>query len=102
VTSEDEWPDEYDWDDDKNDRTLNERGYDFAFASGIFDGIYLERRDTRKDYGEPRFVVFGQVDEAILQLVWTPRGLIRRIISSRPANEHEETIYRAYRKTIKQ
>lgn len=32
------------WDPDKSDRNLAERGFDFEFASRIFDDVILERR----------------------------------------------------------
>lgn len=31
---------------------MAERGFDFAFAAGIFAGPTLERIDTRQDFGE--------------------------------------------------
>ena len=34
----------------KSERNLTDRGFDFEFATQIFDGRPLEREDTRRDY----------------------------------------------------
>ena len=36
----------------KREKTLTERGLDFADASLVFAGVTVEIEDTRKDYGE--------------------------------------------------
>ena len=46
----------YTWDSSKSARNLIERGFDFDFATLIFDGFTLERADVRRDYGERRIV----------------------------------------------
>lgn len=38
------------WDARKSDRNLRARGFDFEFATQVFDGPTLERADTRRDY----------------------------------------------------
>ena len=42
----------FDWTDAKSDACLADRGFDFAYAAGIFLGDVMERIDSRKDYGE--------------------------------------------------
>jgi uncharacterized DUF497 family protein len=79
---------------DKSERCYEERGFDFDRAAKIFEGDSLEWEDRRRDYGEPRFVTLGQVDDEILVVVWTPRDNMRRIISARPASRQErESFY---------
>jgi uncharacterized DUF497 family protein len=73
----------------KRDKTLAKRGLDFQRADEAFAGIHLTRADDRRDYGEPRFVTAGWLDQRIVVIVWTPRGAARRIISMRKANERE-------------
>lgn len=73
----------------KRNKTLEARGLDFALANEVFTGPVLTMADTRSDYGEPRFITFGQLRERFVVLVWTPRGAARRIISMRYANERE-------------
>jgi uncharacterized DUF497 family protein len=78
------------WDHSKSERNLAERGFDFAFATLIFDGATLERLDTRRDYGEPRTVAVGAADGVLLTVVYTDRpapegGAPVRAASSPPA-----------------
>ena len=63
----------FDWDPRKSDRNLADRGFDFVFATLIFDGPTLERLDTREDYGEPRLVAVGLADGIPLTVVYTDR-----------------------------
>lgn len=44
----------FEWDQKKSDKNLAERGFDFPYASRIFDGDVLEWEDTRRDYSEQR------------------------------------------------
>ena len=73
----------------KRARTLAERGLDLRRAKEVFDGLHLTRADDRFDYGEPRFVTIGWLDERLVVFVWTPRGSARRIISMRHCHERE-------------
>lgn len=79
------------FDADKRDRTLAERGLDFARAGELFAGATVTVEDARFDYGEPRFITVGALDGRLVVVVWTPRGEARRIISMRKANEREIT-----------
>jgi uncharacterized protein (DUF4415 family) len=47
------------WDARKSTRNLRERGFDFEFATQVFEARTVERADTRRDYGEPRIVALG-------------------------------------------
>ncbi len=49
----------FEWDEAKSETNLDERGFDFAFASLIFDGLTVEVEDRRRDYGEHRVVPEG-------------------------------------------
>ena len=78
------------WDPVKRDKTLAERGLDFADAETVFGGRHFTRADTRKDYGEPRFITAGWIGDRFVVLVWTPRDDGRRIISMRYGHADEE------------
>ncbi|MGH7636800.1 MAG: BrnT family toxin [Gemmatimonadaceae bacterium] len=86
------------WDPDKSQLNLRDRGFDFAFATLIFDGPTLERVDYRQDYGETRVVAIGIADGIPLTVVYTDRAegedLVRRIISARVSNRRERKAYR--------
>jgi uncharacterized DUF497 family protein len=81
------------FDTDKRDKTLLERGLDFARAAEIFSSPTLNLADNRANYGETRNITIGLLDGRLVVLVWTPRGAARRIISLRKANEREVAHY---------
>ena len=85
------------WDARKSSRNLRERGFDFEFATLIFDGPTLERHDTRRDYGELRVVAIGLAQGFALTVVYSDRVeadvVARRIISTRMSNRRERQAY---------
>ena len=83
------------FDQDKRDQTLRERGLDFARAAEVFEGVYFTGRDERFEYEEERFITIGKLDASLVVLVWTPRGKVRRIISMRKANDREKAFYKS-------
>ena len=91
--------DDFEWDPEKSDWTLRNRGFDFATAALVFDDVYIEHQDEREDYGEPRYIVTGVAGDLLLVLVviWTPRGRKRRIISARLAEQSEREEYGRFR-----
>lgn len=87
------------WDDAKSDANLRDRGFDFEFATLIFNGPTLEREDRRKDYGERRVVATGIADGIHLTVVYTDRQasdeqILRRIISAHRSNRRERATYK--------
>jgi uncharacterized DUF497 family protein len=89
-------PDEptFEWDEAKSRKNFRERGFDFEFATRIFDGPRIEEEDFRKNYGERRIVATGKIEDGIFVVVYTRRGESRRIISARPAKRNERDDYR--------
>ena len=87
----------FSWDARKNEANLAQRGFDFAFASLVFDGPTLERVDQRADYGERRILAIGLADGLHLTVVYTDRPglreMIRRIIPARRSNRRERRAY---------
>ena len=85
------------WDARKSARNLRDRGFDFDFATQIFEGPTLERTDKRRDYGEHRVIAIGMADGIALTLVYTDRaesgGRERRIISARVSNRRERQAF---------
>lgn len=77
------------FDDAKREITLFERGLDMARANEIFEASHMDQIDSRKNYGEVRVVSFGCLDNLPVVVVWTHRGIKRRIISLRRVNERE-------------
>ncbi|ENS4525538.1 BrnT family toxin [Salmonella enterica] len=87
---------EIDYDNNKRNRTLSERGLDFARAAEVFAGKHFTAEDMRQDYGEIRYITAGTLDGCIVVLVWTPRDNARRIISMRKANEREKARFKKH------
>ena len=85
---------QYDFDPVKSDRNLRERGFDFDFASLVFEADPVVFRDARRDYGEVRMIAIGEIERRIFKVVFTDRGEVRRIISAHRASRQEERIWR--------
>lgn len=85
----------FEWDETKSDRTYAERGFDFAHAARVFvDPLRLERVDSRRNYGEPRWQTIGEIDGKTFFVAFTRRSEMIRIISARRAHDHEDKAYR--------
>jgi hypothetical protein len=74
----------------KREKTLAERGLDFADAAFVFAGVTLEVEDTRKSYGEARVICYGLLGGRMVVVGYTPRGADRHVFSMRKANEREQ------------
>lgn len=94
--------DEFEWDEEKSERCVHERGFDFTYATQVFDSEgSVEWEDKRAAYGEIRYVTVGEVGDSVLAVVWTMRGRVRRIISARPASRRERKALHGHRETHK-
>lgn len=80
---------EIEFDQEKRHQTLEVRGLDFARANEIFTDAVADIEDMRHAYGEQRYKTYGFLDGRLTVVVWTARGMKRRIISMRKANERE-------------
>jgi uncharacterized DUF497 family protein len=79
----------FEWDNAKSQECLETRGFDFAFASRLWEQHVVERGDNRRDYGEVRIQALGRIEDQYFVVVFTWRGTIRRIISARRAQQKE-------------
>ncbi|MDR3530796.1 MAG: BrnT family toxin [Rhodopila sp.] len=86
---------DFEWDQTKSDRNRLERQLPFDLAIMLFSRPTLEQPDARRDYREVRTRAIGMIGGSTLACVYTDRGLVRRIISLRPANRRERDDYRA-------
>lgn len=84
---------EIEYDNNKREKTLNQRGLDFNHSEQVFNGPHIDIPDTRVNYDEERVITFGFIDNSEVVIVWTQRGDKRRIISMRKANEHEKKAF---------
>jgi uncharacterized DUF497 family protein len=88
----------FSWDPHKSSANLCERGFDYRFASLVFDGMTVEAEDRRQDYGEKRIVAIGVADGVYVTVVYTDRTedgrVTRRIVSARRSNRRERQVHR--------
>ncbi len=91
---------DYEWDEQKNVRNIAERDFSFEYAKQVFaDPKRFTIEDKRCDYGEPRFLTFGRIEERLYVVAHTPRGRkLTRIFSARTANKREQKAFVARQK----
>ncbi|WP_244471640.1 BrnT family toxin [Methylobacterium sp. ARG-1] len=53
----------------------------------------MTREDTRRDYGERRFICLGLYDGVVLRVVYVQRDGDIRIISAWKASRHDRKVY---------
>lgn len=82
-----------DWDEDKRERTLQERGLDFADVVAARWDNALTAEDQREEYGERRFVSLVPIQDRLCVVAWCIRGKALRVISLRKANARERRRY---------
>lgn len=83
----------YEWNDNKLALNLENHQLHFASAEQFDWTNAVIESDGRKDYGEPRFIAYGLIEDRLYCLVFTPRGSKIRIISLRKANRREVKRY---------
>ncbi len=84
---------EFEWDEDKRVKVYRDRGVDLLVAAQIFKGPVITTEDTRKEYGETRFLSIGEHRGEVYVLVHTPRGLKTRLITAWRAGHEQRKIY---------
>ena len=86
---------ELEWDEEKWQRNLQERGLDFADVARFEFATAITEQDLRRDYGEMRFNSWGYLDGVFCSLCWTVRNDIFRVISLRKCNDRERKKYQS-------
>ena len=82
------------WDNAKALSNERKHGVEFLFATAVFDDhARIESLDRRRDYGEDRHIVLGQIDGRLYMVVYTLRDDFLRLISARKANPREQKKY---------
>ena len=85
----------FEWDEAKREWTLATRGLDFRFAAAAFDGRPAWHAMSLRNI-EERFATVAVIGGKHYTVVWTWRGVNRRIISFRRARDGEEKQYHAH------
>jgi uncharacterized DUF497 family protein len=84
----------YEWDETKRQRNVEHHKVDFLDVLPLFvspDSIRIE--DNRRDYGEDRYILLGEINGRLFQVAYTIRGAVIRIISARKGSTRERRIY---------
>jgi len=84
---------DYEWDEAKRRSNLAVHGVDFNDVVHFDWETAIEVEDTRHDYGEKRFIVYGLLGDRMTVLIYTQRRTAIRIISWRKANDREIRYY---------
>lgn len=83
---------DFEWDEGKRLRTLDERHIDFTDAANALLLPHLEQPSNRND--EVRTLAICQTSKRVIAAVYTMRSSVCRIISVRPARKNEQATYR--------
>jgi len=85
---------EFEWDQDKAARNQRKHGVPFPYASRVFlDPNRLEWADERQNYGEPRWITIGRIDDFEITVAFTLRTGSIRLISARKSTKYEREDY---------
>jgi uncharacterized protein len=83
----------YEWNEGKRQKSLAIHGVDFSAIESFEWRKAVVIADTRKNYGEVRFLAYGPIEDRLYCVVFTVRGQNIRIISMRKANIREVKRY---------
>lgn len=80
---------EIEFDSEKREVTLAERGLDFLDVPKVLAGRTYTIVDNRQDYGEERWITFGYLANRPVVIVHANRNGVLRVISMRHAHRKE-------------
>jgi uncharacterized DUF497 family protein len=83
----------YEWNEAKRQKNLAIHGVDFSAIESFVWEKAVMIPDTRKNYGETRFLAYGPIEDRLYCVAFTVRGENIRIISLRKANSREVKRY---------
>jgi uncharacterized protein len=88
---------EFEWNTAKDEANQRKHGIGFREAAEIFRDFVLVVEDTRRDYGERRYIAVGEYGGGVIKLVFTERESSIRIISAWKANRNDRKNYQKAR-----
>jgi uncharacterized DUF497 family protein len=84
---------EFEWDEAKRAINLAKHGLDFVDVEKLDWAKAVIIPDLRHDYGEDRLQAFSLLDGRLLQVTFTHRGQVFRLVSFRHASRKERRLY---------
>jgi uncharacterized protein len=88
---------QFEWDSRKSKSNHEKHGFDFEYATSVFDGFMAHFPSPHEYNGEKRVLSLGQIGQTVICIVHTQRGTKTRIISARIASQEERSRYHAER-----
>jgi uncharacterized protein len=83
----------FEWDENKRRHNIERHGVDFADLLPLFTRDAIVFQDTRRDYGETRYILLGEKSGQFFQVAYTVRGSTVRLISARRGSKRERRLY---------
>ncbi len=84
----------YEWDSKKDEANLSKHGFSLSLAIFVFkDKNRIQVIDSRKDYGETRYLTYGLIEKRLFCVCWTQRDDAIRIISVHPVHKSKKGRY---------
>ncbi|MDR2724532.1 MAG: BrnT family toxin [Candidatus Adiutrix sp.] len=83
----------FEWDENKCCQNLKKHGVDFGEAALVVASAPVILEDDRRDYGEPRYLAFGEMEGLLFVVSFTFREEAIRLISARRGNIRERKRY---------
>ena len=78
------------WDENKREENIRKHGIDFSCAIDVLtDDNVVVYEDMRKEYGEARYIAYGEYKHNVFCVCYTMRGRAHRIISLRRTHKNE-------------
>ncbi len=84
---------QFEWDEQKRQKLLSERGIDLVHAALIFENDVLTKVDNRADYGETRHISLGLVENECFVVIHTDRHDTVRLITAWKGGRDEREQY---------
>lgn len=84
---------QFEWDENKREKVIKERGVDILDAALIFEGPVVTAVDDRNNYGEQRLKSIGLVGNDVFIVVHTRREDVTRLITAWKGGRSDRTKY---------
>jgi uncharacterized protein len=84
----------FEWDPDKSAANERKHGISLLQAAQVFRGPVLKAEDSRRDYGERRYLALGAFEGTVLRVVFTERKGNIRLISAWRAGRRDREAYK--------
>lgn len=83
----------FEWNEAKRLNVYEKHGVDILHAALIFENQILTKPDTRRDYGEDRYISLGMVDDEVFIVVHTERDGVTRLITAWKGGSNDKKTY---------